>query len=385
MEKVRCHLLLVIVLVAAVNSQSYPRFEFRGDALVNNSFIVRGAPVHIGEGHNDSLHCMTDNSDCCSNGKGNWYNVTGGEVQQRSDGNSSLYVTRGYGVNRRTGGSSGMWRCDIPDSNGVQQSIFIYLGTPMTGVWLCLWCFLPHSAGMCTGNLSSAVITFTLESEANEDPPEFTLTCQSRGGPVTEVEWRRNGVRVEEDSNHMTSQIIVDTSRNTVYNNTLRVRGRERGLYVCSISNNRHEYVQGASATGPRATERVQSELTWQTMKCHLLNFISVPQKPTSLNATYKTPTSISLEWTFNITLSFEFCYVIYYQSRDGVSHSVAFTTDSREDHTHELTGLPVGGIHSISLVALIDLPSPVVGPVTPGEHIVANLMHFTTLWIFSC
>ena len=61
-----------------------------------------------------------------------------------------------------------------------------------------------------TGNLSSAAITFTLESEANEDPPEFTLTCQSRGGPVTEVEWRRNEVRVEEDSNHMTSQIIVE-------------------------------------------------------------------------------------------------------------------------------------------------------------------------------
>ena len=77
---------------------------------------------------------------------------------------------------------------------------------------------------MCTGRLYSAAIYFTLESEANEDPPEFTLTCQSRNGPVTEVEWRRNGVRVEEDSNHMTSQIIVDTSRNTVYNNTLRVR-----------------------------------------------------------------------------------------------------------------------------------------------------------------
>ena len=74
------------------------------------------------------------------------------------------------------------------------------------------------------------------ESEANEDPPEFTLTCQSRGGPVTEVEWRRNGVRVEEDSNHMTSQIIVSTSNVTVYNNTLRVRGRESGRYMCIVS-----------------------------------------------------------------------------------------------------------------------------------------------------
>ena len=196
------------------------------------------------------------------------------------------------------------------------------------------------------------------------------------------VEWRRDGVRVGEDSNHTTSQIIVDTSRNTVYNNTLRVRGREGGTYRCNVSNNKHEYVDGASATGRKDTERVESEFN---MANCLLCFVSVPQKPTSLNATYKTPTSISVHWTFKFTLSFDYSYVVYYQSRDGVSHSVAFTTDSREDHTHELTGLPAGGIHSISLVALVDLPSPVVGPVTPGEYIVANLMHFTTLWIFSC
>ena len=98
-----------------------------------------------------------------------------------------------------------------------------------------------------TGQLSSAVIYFTLESEANEDPPEFTLTCQSRGGPVTEVEWRRDGVIVEEDSNHMTSQIIVDTSIETVYNNTLRVRGREAGRYTCYITTIRYEAVKGTT------------------------------------------------------------------------------------------------------------------------------------------
>ena len=129
--------LFILVLVVLARSQSYPRFEIRGDVLVNNSLIVRGLEKGIGEGHNDSLHCVTDNSDCCRNEEGNWYDETGGEVQQGSDRNSSLYVTRGDGVvylNRRRGGSSGMWRCDIPDSNGVQQSIYIYLGTPMTGV-----------------------------------------------------------------------------------------------------------------------------------------------------------------------------------------------------------------------------------------------------------
>ena len=87
---------------------------------------------------------------------------------------------------------------------------------------------------------------FTLDSEANEDPPEFTLTCQSKGGPATEVVWMRNGVRIEKDSNHITNQIIVDTSGNTVYNNTLRVRGREGGRYDCRVENNRYEYFQSS-------------------------------------------------------------------------------------------------------------------------------------------
>ena len=131
-----CLLMLGLVL-AVVNSCSYPQFEFREDVLTHNSFILRGGSVNIGEGQNDSLHCVTDNLDCCNNGQGNWYDVTGREVQQGPDGDSNLYVTRGYGVvylNRRRGGQSGMWRCDIPDSNGVQQSIYIYLGTSATGV-----------------------------------------------------------------------------------------------------------------------------------------------------------------------------------------------------------------------------------------------------------
>ena len=41
--------LLVIVfgLAAGVSSQFYPHFEFRGDVLVNNSYIVHGAPANI--------------------------------------------------------------------------------------------------------------------------------------------------------------------------------------------------------------------------------------------------------------------------------------------------------------------------------------------------
>ena len=63
-------------------------------------------------------------------------------------------------------------------------------------------------------------------------PPEFTIICRTEGGPATTVSWYRpNGDRVQEgDSDHETSQIIVDT-RNSVYENRLQVRGREAGTY----------------------------------------------------------------------------------------------------------------------------------------------------------
>ena len=258
-----------------------------------------------------------------------------------------------------------MWRCDIYDSNGVQQSIYIYIGTSATGIWCSYFLHSLSILETTSGELSSAVIYFTLDSEANEDPPEFTLTCQSRGGPVTEVQWMRNGVRVEEDSNHMTSQIIVDTSANTVYNNTLRVRGRENGTYICALSNNRHEFFPSSSMTKRRAVSGMIIILVGTNK--YYPHSLATP-KPLYFNSTYKSPTSISLMWTFaNPPISL-YSYVAYYQS-GGEGYSVAFTIDSLErDNRHELTGLPVGGVHSISLVALVDLPGPVAGPVTPGE-----------------
>ena len=111
--------------------------------------------------------------------------------------------------------------------------------------------------------------------------------------------------------------------------------------------------------------------------------------EPTSVSATYKTPTitnttSISLEWTFARAPIYDYSYVVYYES-GGESHSVSFTDGGRSrDNSHLLTGLPVGGIHTISLVALVDLPSPVVGLVAPGKYAPPSAMlrisrHFLT------
>ena len=73
--------------------------------------------------------------------------------------------------------------------------------------------------------------------------PEFTIIYLTDGGPATTVLWRRpNGAIVQQgDSDHETSQSIVDTS-SSVYENRLQVRGREGGWWTCGVSNNIKDY-----------------------------------------------------------------------------------------------------------------------------------------------
>ena len=81
-------------------------------------------------------------------------------------------------------------------------------------------------------------MNFTLHTEPNASVPEFTISCRTHGGPATTVQWTVNGVPVQEDSDHETSQLILDTSLNSVYDNRLRVRGRRSGTYCCKIESN---------------------------------------------------------------------------------------------------------------------------------------------------
>ena len=94
-----------------------------------------------------------------------------------------------------------------------------------------------------TGTLSTKQWTLTLHTEPYVSPTEFTIICLTEGGPATTILWRRpNGAIVQQgDSDHETSQIIVDTT-SSVYENRLRVRGREGGWWICGVSNNIWDY-----------------------------------------------------------------------------------------------------------------------------------------------
>ena len=89
-----------------------------------------------------------------------------------------------------------------------------------------------------TGQVTiSGEITFQLNTDPATDPPVFTLTCTSTGGPPTTVSWRRDGVVLTDNSNYtITSQILLDTEKAT-YTHTLTVTGRMVGEYQCSVSN----------------------------------------------------------------------------------------------------------------------------------------------------
>ena len=123
-----------VAIMAAVNYQPVPRFEHDNGVLPNNSFIPY-TQISIGD---RALKCVTDHADCCTDPDvGSWTYERGRAIQQGEDGATCMYVTRGQGevsLNRNSTcyPDVGLWRCDIPDSNGVIRSMYIYLGSSGT-------------------------------------------------------------------------------------------------------------------------------------------------------------------------------------------------------------------------------------------------------------
>ena len=113
-------------------------FSLNGTIYQNNSCV---ALEDIGEG-DDALLCVSNLTDChhypyIGNGfpLGNWFfpnktRVPGGNQQWE------FYRTRSQMVvhlHRRRGGVDGIYRCEIPDSMNVTQTIYIGVYTANTG------------------------------------------------------------------------------------------------------------------------------------------------------------------------------------------------------------------------------------------------------------
>ena len=121
------------------------RFSLRGTTYQNNSLVTL---EDIGES-DDALLCVTDNTACCARDQspgmvvlGYWYYPNGTGVANAfvvpPDVQWDFYRNRGQSVvrmNRRRGGVNGIYRCEIPDTTGVGQTIYIGVYIAGTGEW----------------------------------------------------------------------------------------------------------------------------------------------------------------------------------------------------------------------------------------------------------
>ena len=376
-----CFLLLTVL----VDLQAEPTLELEGyHTLPNNTFIWY-RDIGVGEA---ALNCTTNNNiSCCIDSNiGGWRDGRGDLFQQEKDGASCLYVSRGYGViklNRKSSSckpqTPGMWRCDIPDANGEMQSLYGYIGRANANGINNIFIYSRININLTkTGRLDGSVfIAFTLHTNPGSSVPVFTISCQTRGGPPTTVEWSVNETRIEEVIDHNTSQIVLDTY-NVEYESRLLVKNRTSGNYSCSITNNIQFFLRQSFITVNNSII-IRGKHRYLSMLSNII-FFSVAGEPTDLTvniySSNSTHVNITMSWTAPpdpVT-----GYVIYYQSQRGPVTNVRVTSGNTE---YSVDGFMKGITYNVSIVALSQyLPSALVGPVTfdPGK----SLVHFNfALW----
>ena len=98
----------------------------------------------IGE-DDDALLCITNQTACCrppytgvnGSASGNWFFPNGSRVPN-SGRQWDFHRTRGQMVvrlNRRRSGVEGIYRCEIPDTFGFTQTLYIRVYSASTGEW----------------------------------------------------------------------------------------------------------------------------------------------------------------------------------------------------------------------------------------------------------
>ena len=93
---------------------------------------------------------------------------------------------------------------------------------------------------------------------------------------------------------------------------------------------------------------------------------------PSNLTATYKSVSTVLLEWMFSDPVVGDTMYTVYYQS-GGMSYNTSFTL-TEDQRSYLMMDLPLEVITNVFIVAkvtrisgVLRLPSPVVGPASLG------------------
>ena len=173
---------------------------------------------------------------------------------------------------------------------------------------------------------------------------QFTLTCNSTGGPATTVTWTRNSITIIKGK---FVTVVTDTETATSVH-SLTVTGRLEGLYTCSVSNP----VSNISST--------ELQVTGKTKFTKIINHIFTPlapSAPSDVRVTQNGLNSVLVSWTagdMSVT-----GYFISYSSEEGGETNLS----SEESDTNiTISGLIVGANYTVNISAKSSmLPSPVV------------------------
>ena len=114
-------------------------FSLRGTTYQNNSIVIL---EDIGE-YGDALLCMTSQTACCQPpytgvnwyAIGNWFFPNGTRVPSLGS-QWDIYRSRGQMVvalNRTRGGAQGIYHCEIPDTFGFTQTLYIRVYSASSG------------------------------------------------------------------------------------------------------------------------------------------------------------------------------------------------------------------------------------------------------------
>ena len=193
----------------------------------------------IGVGDTAALLCLTDREQCCrardGGAGGNWYFPDG---VQLPGGSGSIFRTRDASrvrLNPEDGVESptGVYRCEIPDGNGNDTSVYVGLYLESGGKVYVYHGVPNHTVSVLTpGSPTVDSLMFAEES----------LTCSSSGGPATTVTWERNGVALDLNGGAAYQQTQTVTNPvNAAYETTLTSSDASvfAGAFSCTVTNTR--------------------------------------------------------------------------------------------------------------------------------------------------
>ena len=195
-------------------------------------------------------------------------------------------------------------------------------------------------------------MTFTLNTDL-----EFTLTCNSSGGPPTTVTWTRDSKTINDTDTEAAKTEFVD-GEIAQYTHTLTVTGRQTGLYTCTVTN--------------EVSSESSAELLVQgnTLQLKILPYSvysfphPAPSPPTDVSVSQNGLSSVLVSWTPPSGGAAVTGYYINYQFNKSLTTEATVTSAI-------ITGLITGVTYSINVVVnSTTLPSTV----TTGPNITIGI-----------